>query len=492
MAEHVVTQPPQRITADISSFLIAGYVCVSVALVFVLASPDFFHWFMLPLILVGILTGADAVDWVRGRMDTFDPIGLVGLYGVHFFFLAPLLHVAWDYQILYIAPLDDWRPLLGAMAVLNFTGLIVYRVSRRWIKPRGPATTIWRLNPELFVIVLFFALFITLGLQVYVYAQSGGIAGYIQTFEDNLARGALSFTGFGVLFTVSESFPFLVLIGYAVYAHHRQRFTGWKTIVLVLIGFLVLRILFGGLRGSRSSTVFALFWAMGVIHLYVRPVSRRMIYIGLIFMIGFVYIFGFFKSVGADFIQILQSPQGLERLEQSTNRSFQVTVLSDFGRADIQSYLLYRLNRPGSDYRYAWGRTYVGGLLIPVPSSIWPNKPPGKVKEGTDALYGQNYYIPGVRQASQVYALAGEAMLNFGPFAVPLVFVVLGLVVGRVRGWLLEWPPGDMRRLLLPLLMIFCILVLTSDSDNNTIFLVTQGLMPFIVIWLSSVRGAVA
>ena len=39
-------------------------------------------------------------------MGLFDPAAIIGLLGVHFFFLAPLLHVAWDSWVMpYVSPL---------------------------------------------------------------------------------------------------------------------------------------------------------------------------------------------------------------------------------------------------------------------------------------------------------------------------------------------------------------------------------------------------
>ena len=71
---------------------------------FLLASEQTAHWFIIPVLFCGVLIGCDAIDWFRGRLSLFDPAGIIGLVGVHFFFLAPLLHVTWDSWMLYIDP----------------------------------------------------------------------------------------------------------------------------------------------------------------------------------------------------------------------------------------------------------------------------------------------------------------------------------------------------------------------------------------------------
>ncbi len=40
-------------------------------------------------------------------------------------------------------------------------------------------------------------------------------------------------------------------------------------------GYFLLKLLFGGLRGSRTITVFGLFWIAGAIHIWIRPVPRK-------------------------------------------------------------------------------------------------------------------------------------------------------------------------------------------------------------------------
>lgn len=475
------------------SIVIAFYACLFAALAFILSDPEkFLHWFIVPVTLCGALIGADAVQWLRGRLDTFDPVGLLGLFGLHFFFLAPLLIVAWDYQLLFLPPLDDWRPWLGQMALLNLAGLALYRLARRWVKPPAPdrPRRVRQLDNELFFIVLLFALAITFALQLAVYQQFGGLDGYIDAYEERYVGETPSFAGFGALFAISESFPYLLMLGYVVWARRKGGgWRAWAVILLVLLAFFVIRIFFGGLRGSRSNTLFALFWALVAIHVWLRPVPRRFFYAGVLLALLFMYVMGFYKAVGLDFVEVLQNPSAAARLEEETNRTFRAALLSDLSRAEIQPYLLYALADPFTEYRYRWGSTYIGGLFTPVPSALWPAKPPTKVEAGSEAQYGSaSFSQSGTLRSSRVYGLAGEAMLNFTPLAAPFAFVALGLVVGWVRTRFAAWPPDDARRLLLPLLLLLCFIVLTSDSDLVTVFLVQQGLVTFLVIWLSSPR----
>jgi hypothetical protein len=474
----------------IDSSVIATAVCLLVLAVFLRQSDQFLHWFIIPITFSGILIGIDAVDWLRQRVSLFDPIGILGVLGFHFFFLAPLLHVSLDLWLAYVTPPPDWRPWLGNMAMLNFLGLWVYRLVRSIGNPpqlrSAVAPTIWKLNWKQFPIILCSALLLSAILQIFVYAKFGGILSYIATATDVSGSGGEAFSGMGPLFMISESFPILAMIGFVAYARKRPKWQTVAVLVLVVIAFVILRLFFGGLRGSRSNTIWALFWAVGMIHFWIRPLSRKAIALGLVGLILFMYVYGFFKSGGLEGVKTAFESYESHISTNESGRSWKSLLLQDLGRSDIQAFMLYRLSQPDSDYQYALGRTYGAALTMLIPSALLPNKPPSKTQEGTDLQYGMYSYVPGLLESSKVYGLAGEAMLNFGPWAVPISFAALGLSVGLVRRWLYTWHISDTRILLLPFLVNFCFVVLISDLDNDLFFLFKQGCFPFFVILVSS------
>ena len=448
------------------------------------------HWFLIPVTLCGVLIGIDTIDWIRGKLDIFDPVGIIGLLGFHFFFMAPLLHVRWDLWIRYITPPDDWRPWLGYMAVLNFLGLLMYRFSREYFsrtrKGTIKDTTLWQLNKRLFPNIIIASLLITGVSQYFVYQQYGGIQGYIGAFE---AREG-SFVGMGLVFMISESFPILLMIGYVVLLQRKRIKPSLMMLVTIMVLFFVLKILFGGLRGSRSETVWGLFWGIGVIHFWVRPVARWIIYGGMIVIIIFAYIYGFYKTVGSEAFTLIQSPTLFIEFEERTNKTLKTLMLTDFARADVQAFMLYRLSAYDRDYEYAWGRTYLGDISILIPRSLWPNRPVGRVKEGTDILYGMGSYSLDGRAASNVYGLSGGAMLNFGPVSVPFMFLVWGAIVGSVRRRFMIWKErSDIRLLLLPMLINLSFLVLSGDLIFLIFFIVKNGALPFAVLFICATKS---
>jgi hypothetical protein len=473
----------------ISSF-VTGWIVVA----FILSSREFEHWFIVPVYLCGSLIGTDVVAWFRGKISIFDPVGIVGLLGYHFFFFAPLLHVHWDYWMKYVSAIPgDWRPWLGGMAWLNLGGILIYRWVRN-VQIRRPQAEnhdqLWQLNTKRFASVLGIALLVTGLLQIAVYSSYGGLAGYMNTYSTRHADGG--FEGMGLVFSISESFPILAFMGYAVYARGSKRTRNWMEIGAVLLLFVILKMFFGGFRGSRSNVIWGVFWAVVILHYWIRPITKKMILGGLAVLVVFMYIYGFYKSFGTDVLQEYRQADGsLAALQEESGRSLQDPLLLDLARADIQAFILYRLSDPliqqEYQYEYAEGRTYLGALSLAIPRQVWPDRPPTKVKAGTELIYGSGSYDQGA-ESSRVYGLAGEAMLNFGPLAVPLCFIVLGGVVGRVRRLPSTWHTNDSRFLVFPLLVNLCFVVLVSDSDNLVFFLVKNGLVPFAVVWLASSR----
>ncbi|MGZ9583866.1 hypothetical protein [Paenibacillus marinisediminis] len=474
---------------DLLSLLISVYVSLLIAMGFLATNSALWHWSLIPIIFCGIIILPDAVDWMRGKVDPFDLAGILGLLGMHYFFLAPLLHIKWDLWMGEVQPPEDWRTWVGYLSIFNLMGIIAYRWARSLTWKRSGSkrhVQAWKLQLGQLLPIWITLLVLTCGLQMIVYSRFGGIMGYIQSYASNDD----AFTGMGIIFMFSESFPILLMMGGALwYRSQSDKVPSWGKLMLVLAGFLMLQLLFGGLRGSRSNTLWSLFWAVGILHLYIRPITKKVILVGLCFVIAFMYLYGFYKDKGID--GITDMLQGKTQQASSTNdrSSLKMTLLGDLARTDIQSYVLYRLLQHGDDYDYALGETYLGAASLLIPSFLWSDKPPTKEKAGTEVLFGAGTYAGEQFQSSRVYGLLGESALNFGLIAIPAAFTVWGFVVGAIRRLLQRWRDRDIRILLLPLLINFCFVMLVGDSDNLVFFIVKSGFMPFLFLWLVSRRA---
>jgi len=473
-----------RVSAPDTDVLISSGVCIVIATIFCLRSEQCVHWFLLPIICCGALIGADAVAWVRGRTDVFDPVGILGLFGFHFFFLAPLLHITWEHWS-YRNFEFDRRAWMGAMATLNLVGLLLYRLfSRRSTESaRAPRRqTVWICDQRAYAFTTGLLLLVCAGFQIWVYTRFHGIGGLIAAHTE----GVQSFDGTGWIFTLADSFPILAVMALCVYWRRRKQLRSPFAQAAVFCGSFLLLLFIVGLRGSRSSTVWALFWVVGMIHLYVSPVPRRLIYIGAATLLLFMYFYGFYKSAGLDAISAVEDSEYRSFLSRKTGRTAEQLLLEDFGRADIQAFVLYTVMETDTGYRLAWGRTYLAAAASIIPRALWPDRPATTVKEGTE-IEGLTY-IPYKVQSSFVYGLAGEGMLNFGPLIVPFAFACFGVLVRLLRRFMFTLTPGDIRWLLVPWLVYTSVQILGADADNIVSSVVKDGLLPVSAVLLGSKR----
>jgi hypothetical protein len=438
------------------------------AALLVLLVAELRHWFVLPVVLCGALIAPDAVDWTRKRLDAFDPQAVVGLFGVHFFFLAPLLHVTLDYWPRYVPQSADWRNALGQMALLNVLGLLLYRAvvahrQRDW--RRAPlAIDVGRL----LALGTFIFLLSIVGF-IWVVLRFGGLAGYFSSLADNRQELA----GQGLVLLAAGQFPLIafvmVLVRYRSYLRNHP-----KVIAALVAGLGLMQLLAGGLGGSRSHTVWPVLVGIAMCHLVASPVRRRMLVAAFPVVLAFMYVYGFYKSAGSEALGLFTGRTSAVELSVGTGRDLPLLLLGDLGRSDIQALTLERQREDASVLGH--GITYVGDLAFLVPDSVRPATPPDKVEVGTDMLYGSGAYSSGFR-ASQIFGLAGEAILNFGSAGAVLSFLVLGLLVrlARVvyrRAQSAEYALGS--KLLAAVLPVSLILILGSDLGNLAWFLVNH------------------
>ncbi len=489
----------QPLPSTLVDGIIASYLCTLIVVAFVLSSDAFLHWFVLPLFVCGVLIATDCVRWLRGRVDILDPLGIVSLLAFHFFFLAPLLHVHWDAWMGRVIPPEDWRVWLGGMAILNAVGLLLYRF---YMSTRPKSTdgehqgvterVVWNIDKRKFYPLVTLALIVTGAVQVLLFYRYGGVFGYIGLRDQRLEDGSTALSGTGWIVMIAEAFPILALFAFVVYARDKSWRRHWLFIVLAVATFFVLRMLFGGLRGSRSNTIWSMLWAVMLLHVWIRPFSKKFILTGLLVLFIFVYLYGLYKGAGSAAFATLTDLDAQSELAFETGRTVEIVVVGDFGRSDVQAFLLHQLRTPGGDYQYSWGRTYVGAVALLIPRSVWPERPSTKLKEGTEIQYGQGSYLPGIYASSRQYGLAGEAMLNFGFYIVPFTFLILAAALKKVRHWYLTWgSTGDSRFLLVPLLVNLCFALLVYDSDNLIFFQIKNGLIPFMVVLLGSSRTTI-
>lgn len=454
------------------------------SLILLVCNHTLFHWFLLPAMVCGILAGVDMVRWLRGRLELFDPRTIIAGLAFYGFFVAPVLHVIWnrfgvgDEMIMF----GDWRPWLGAMATLNALGLLAYRLAQDLSFSRAtPSQTRWNINRKKFYPTFGAALALSIvGVATYLW-QLGGISGVVEAYENNQE----AFVGKGWLLVFAwplAVLSFIIVVFAWTDRSRKDRYRLSTGIILMSVAgishFLLL-----GWYGSRCATVWALFWMTGIIHYRFRKLPAKMMAIGLIFLITFMYFYGFYKEQKRASLEILRTP-AMWMEPGGYSRDLKYLLLGDLARADSNAFILHNLVKDPGDYDYRWGLTYAGGLAILIPMDIWHNRPYFKVDAGTEAQFGKTASWP----SSRVYGLSGEALLNFGPWGVIFVFTLFGWLLGWYRKKLASWDRTDARMFVAPFFALMFLVALISDSDNLVFAAVTQGALVMTAIFVASDR----
>jgi hypothetical protein len=471
---------------------IVFFVVLCVSSAFALYSTRFHHWFLIPVSMCGLLVMREAIDWVMGRRDLYDPLGLFGVYATFFFFFAPLLHVAWDYWMWEVVPPPDWRDWLGWMAVLNITAILAFRASYSFFflaLPLRSSTTSWQIDFRLFPVVVGTALLISALLQAGVYVHLGGLSGYIAAFHTGEEWPHIDpMAGMGPLFMISESFPIVFALACLMYMRRSGKVVTLLQLSVALPCFFALQMLFGGLRGSRLNTVEILFWTVGAVHYLLRRLSRQFMLAGALLMVAFMWAYAFYKE-GGDLTTAFEGGNKREEINKTSHRSVQGLILGDFARSDVQAHVLYKWATDNHDFTYGWGRTYLKAAALMVPQRFLPAGAVNKSTLGTELIWGPGTYTPGMLFSTRIYGLAGETILNFGPLPIPLAFACFGFLLSRLTLWIQNLDPNDARMFFVPFLTYLCaIWVVGGDSDNVVFIAIKNGFVSTVIVLMTTVR----
>lgn len=476
--------PAERL-AHADYAITAGAVLV-IVLAFVFWNQTTLHWFLIPVAVCGLLAGVDVVRWLTGELDLFDPKTIIGCLAFYGFFVAPLLNVAWDtYGVGDFTLWGDWRPWLGAMAALNALGLVAYRAVHNWVFRRTKLPrTCWEISPARFYPLFAIALIASIIGTVTLLWQLNGISGMVLSYESDPE----AFVGKGWLLIFAWPLAVLSFIA-VVYSIANRRNPGFRRVmvaILVLSAAGLTHFVFVGWFGSRGTTVWALFWMAGIVHYRLRRLSRNAMGFGVIFVILFMYFYGFYKEQKRAALEVLRTPSMWINPE-GYQRDFKYLLLGDLARADCDAFLLHNLMTDPDGYDYRWGLTYAGAFTILIPKSLWPDRPEIRVDAGSEAQWGKATEL----KSTRLYGLSGEALLNFGAWGVIPLFAIYGACVGWYRRKLTSWNSLDARFFLAPFVTSLLIRALVYDSDTLVFALVTEGTLVLLAVWGSSRRSDV-
>jgi len=286
----------------------------------------------------------------------------------------------------------------------------------------------------------------------------------------------------------------LMILLTLIRSKHAARESSLFTTYLLLAFMFVVSLLSGGLVGSRGATVWKMFWIVGIAHVFWRRFTVKQALAGLVVLILFMNVYGFFKHLGVYGLNILTT-QGFGAAASESGVTARGILISDMSRADVNAYMAYVLVEKPYPYQYRWGKTILGDILVQFPRWIYLNQynavgASGRQRAGTDILMGSGHFDPlnAYSISRYVYGLVGQVMLNFGIYPIPLGFVLWGYFVGRYRRAMFNWKQYDMRFMLAPVMIQLLIMLLMFDFENQLYTLIFHVSIPVTIVCLISNR----
>ncbi|MHC5074073.1 MAG: hypothetical protein ACYTFE_04525, partial [Planctomycetota bacterium] len=361
----------------------------------------------------------------------------------------------------------------------TFLGLLLYKRTEKWmsLRPYKKPRSIWRADPTRSLFVLGFVIAFGVFSFFFVLFMQGGIGALLR-------REVTIVSGLGFFKIFGRSIPiFAVLLITILRSQVSIRRSTLITIFIVMIFLTAIRFLVGGLRGSRSETVWGIFMIASIVHFFWRKLTVKMVLSGLLAILVFMYFYGFYKSLGMEAVTRIREGQKAAELEAMTGRTLKGMLIGDLSRTQVQAYMAWVLVEKPHPYHYKWGETYWGHFLGKVPRWIWKNRYNMSMTLKAAAGYELQW---GIRTrelgSSRVYGLAGEGMLNFGLLCVPFLYALWGIGVGLCRRAMYSWREGDSRFFILPMLLILLVAMVISDSDNIMYYLLMTFMLPMVIV----------
>ncbi|WFE61028.1 hypothetical protein [Micromonospora sp. WMMD712] len=466
--------------------VLAAILVTSLSIALMVCLPDLRHWFMAPTTLTGVLIGAEALRWFRRDVDVFDPRACAGLIGLQFLYLAPILNVALDEWVTGVYDQPVWREALGMLGILNAVGTALYRVVLAL--PRRPRRRHRR--PPAMHLPTFYAAGLTLAVvsiaaMAYEIAIFGGIDGFVATMADQANR-VNDMRGLGPLIVLSEAFPYVVFT-LALVRWRKTLARNTVLLVLLVLALTVTQFFIGGLKGSRSSTLWPLLLALVLVNVTVRRVPRKVVVGVAVLAFAFIYLYAFYKLGGTKAIDEIRRAGSVQGAVSDTGRDMPMLLTADLGRADIQSVILHRYL--DGQFEPVLGATYANAWFMFLPDALFPDVPTSKVDVGAQILYNP-LYPKGEGSSSKIYGTAGEGIINFGLVGGVLSFVAFGLAVRAVQGYYTAAvaAPGLTPKLVAPVVWVL-VTTQSSDLDNILFCLVKYSVPTLLLVWLACRLG---
>lgn len=440
-------------------------------------------WAALPA-LAGIITilAGPITAWLRSRRQTFDPVVLVSIFGLHFFVFGPV----YQYSSRYF-PYLRWTDAYDAWVVpwfwMQFIFLAVAFGTAGLFYRLPPASDAGRPDmPPGTKRLLFRALLVTLAVKILTLAMFGGFSGVAAAYSQRVAVGGLEynpFAGIGTIVLVGDMFP--VALGLYLIARFRDAkfFLSGGGLAAFTLLIAAVSMLFVGLQGSRSSVVFAIVLVLLSYHFLARNLRKRHLFMGALGLVAFMQVYLAYKFGGLDAVLDSTAREAAFAERQLTDEGSFVWI-RDFTRMDTQVIALHSVL--GEGFSLSWGRSLLSGITSILPSALVPWRDTTFILEKTQIISPGRSFTQ-AEATTLVFGMFGELLVNFGA-AVMLFAPLYGWLLALAKRVHFAARNSFSAALMAPAVALLPIALLVYDSNSLMFFLIQSCLLPGVMAWL--------
>jgi hypothetical protein len=463
---------------SISFLLISSYTVLKI----ILEDVDV-YWQFVPISVLGSLFLYEILSTLNGRGELFSATSIFVFFGFSFFYVVPLNQVIWDYwpSIPVVDGMQDWA---GVWAILCIIGFFIIVFSTKVSRASVLSNEYYRIDTKKMHLPFMVAIAICVICQGIVLVKMGGYSGYISSYEMRLEESIQNYNpydGFGFLFTFSEAVPNLISIYVVLLIKDKPWANDLKIFIGLVLILFIINMLFGGLRGSRSTTVWSLFWFVVLYHSIIKPLKITLLAsLAAVFFL-FMTSYSLYKFGGVEGIQGLWDEDVKAQVfsQKYIEDSEKFALVRDAGRTDVQSYVLKTYWN--DDYPLSYGRTLIAGALSFVPGFLLPDKPVTAIKEKT-GIFMSDYSFSETSYTTLLTGGYGEFIINFGILFGLSFFFFYGYIISWIDRKVSSQPKDSLFNIISPILMLLSIQLLMSDSNVISQFLFKFVTVPLIVL----------
>lgn len=384
------------------------------------------------------------------------------VYIIFYFLFAPFLHI---YNNIYALDFQfyNFKDAIISLNTVNTIGIIFAILGLgyfSYIIPRKKNVikeTNWPLLMKLSFIYFLFSLlyFIYLALTTNIF--------YVEA-KTELESSSL------FRYMVLESTP----IVFAWFIVSYLKINNKKSFVIYFLGFILIAIIFSGLRGSRITVLFNVVSFVILYSSLIKKINYK--YFILILILGFVFntFYSNYKYSGIEGVKhYISTGEKSTYIENKDNKTLHF-LLSDLARSDVQAKILENIELGQYKPPYI-PETYINSMFLIVPDSLYETDLNSKRILGTEAIYG--FKGNDSYSSSRIYGLLGESLINFGLYFIPIAFFIYGsihyLTINRISN-----NRNSSFVLFIPLLFFIPIYFLFYDLDNIIFQIIKNWLFP--------------